>query len=462
MRTLFSLFVLISTTIHVFGQDISIGVRDTVYSEVLDQNRELSIYLPPGYDSEPGQEYPVLYIMDGDYNFRYVAGLLELEGGISERIPKMILIAISGKGSNTYRHNCKPNIKGIEDKGNADEFAEFISRELIPYVDSKYRTADFRVLSGHSLGGLFVINTALNHPDLFDRYIAISPALWWANNAIDRVAEEKVDAKDFKTNVFVSLADEKGMGVDSFLGAATGSVLKNRTIIYGIAILLVVIALVWGIRRRQVFFPVVLALVGMGISAYLMFYYYPQNENFTFAEFPDENHNSVGEPTYRWALQEIFKPWTVEQGYFETADAMRNHYDRVKAGYGSAFNIPFSVLGHTYYVLQDNPEELLVVADMLKANYPNAFETFAIYGAGRLLDDKPVESHKWAEQVLDIHPNSFEVHHVLAKLKLAENDRAEAASSIERALMLAREQNARQWQVNELIETKEDISKAVE
>lgn len=208
MRKLFTLFLIATSANLCFGQDISIGIRDTVFSETLHQDREISIYLPPGYHSSQSQKYPVLYILDGDYNFQYVAGLLELEGGISERIPNMILVAISGKGTATYIKNCKPNLEGIEDKGNADEVAVFIERELIPYVNSKYKTNGFKILSGHSVGGLFVINTALNHPKLFDRYIAISPALWWARNAINQVAEQNVHKKGYKTNVYVSLANE--------------------------------------------------------------------------------------------------------------------------------------------------------------------------------------------------------------------------------------------------------------
>lgn len=219
---------MLATVTVSFGQGITIGSRDTVFSKILNQQRELSIYLPPGYYSSVNQKYPVLYILDGDYNFQYVAGLLELEGGISERIPAMIMVGISGKGTATYRKNCKPDIEGIEDKGNADEVAGFIEQELIPYVNSKYKTNGFKVLSGHSLGGLFVINTALNHPKLFDKYIAISPALWWGNNAINKIAAEKTKAKSFKSAVYISLANEQGMGVDSFLGVATSSIAKKQ------------------------------------------------------------------------------------------------------------------------------------------------------------------------------------------------------------------------------------------
>lgn len=172
---------------NIFSQEISIGNRDMVYSEILKEDRELSVYLPPSYNTEISQKYPVLYILDGDYNFQYVAGFLELQGAISEIIPEMILIAISGKGTNQYRKNCKPHIEGVADSGNAEEVANFIKKELIPYVDKKYKTADYKILGDHSLGGLFVVNTALNHPNLFNNYIAISPALQWGNNAMEDI-----------------------------------------------------------------------------------------------------------------------------------------------------------------------------------------------------------------------------------------------------------------------------------
>lgn len=457
MKHLFTLFtILISATIC-FGQDISIGIRDSVFSKTLNQERELSIYLPPGYNSSPNQKYPILYILDGDYNFLYVAGLLELEGGLSERIPEMILVAISGKGSETYRNNCRPNIEGIKDKGNADEMAQFIEQELIPYVNSNYKTDNFKILSGHSLGGLFVINTALNHPQLFDQYIAISPALWWGENALNKVAKEKVNTNGFKTNVHVSLANERGMGVGSFLSVATSSVLKSNIVVYGIAVILIIIAIIWGYKRKKIFFPIILALVGIGISAYLLFCYYPQDENFTFKRFAAENHNSVGEPTYRWALEDIFKTWRVKDDYFTSAEALKDHYEKVKSTYGAAFNIPYTVLGKTYYTLQDNPEAISKVGETLKENYQNAFEIFTIYRAGKIMEKQPKESEELINQVLNINPKSSESYHLLAKIKLANSNTEMADSLITKAMKLANYQNERQWKINELIETKNNI-----
>lgn len=457
MKQLLTLFIIFATVTVCFGQDITIGSRDTVFSKTLNQERELSIYLPPGYHSSINQKYPVLYILDGDYNFQYVAGLLELEGGISERIPEMILVAISGKGTETYRKNCKPNIEGIEDKGNADEVAGFIGKELIPYVNSKYKTNGFEILSGHSLGGLFVINTALNHPKLFDKYIAISPALWWENNANNKVAEQKISGKDFKSNMYVSLANEKGMGVGSFLSVATSSILKNNIVIYGIAALFIIIAIFWGVKRKRWLFPIIFALAGIGIAAWLMFYYYPQNENFKFKKFANEDHNSVGEPTYRWALEAMFKTWQVENDYFTSAKDLKDHYEKVQSTYGTTFNTPFVALGHTYYTLQDNPEELTKVEEVLKANDQDAFEKFAVYRAGKIMEKQPKESESLITEVLKINPKSSEGYHLLAKINLAANNTVIADSLINKAMKLADYQKERQWKINELIETKNVI-----
>ncbi|GJM35568.1 MAG: hypothetical protein DHS20C18_45690 [Saprospiraceae bacterium] len=404
-KLFFIIFATICYSITSFGQDITIGKRDTVSSTILNQDRAFSVYLPPSYNETINQKYPVLYILDGDYNFRYVAGLLELQGGISELIPETILIAISGKGTATYRNNCKPNIEGIEDKGNAEEVAQFIEKELIPYVNANYKTAHYKILAGHSVGGLFVINTALNHPDLFNHYIAISPALWWGKNAINQVAEKRLsDDKNFKSSVYISLANEKGMGVDAFLKLVPSSLKK---------------------------------------------------EVFKYKEFPDENHNSVGLPTYQWALGEIYKDWRVEKEYFSSAEELNKHYNRVMQIYGSIFNIPFTNIVYTHYILKDKPKELLKVQEAFKAHNPNAFVAFKNYSAGKLIDEQKFEE---AALLLNdakvVNPNSFELYHTLAKMEWKQNNVNKALSMIGHAIELAQSQHARQWQINELDETK--------
>ena len=68
---------------------------------------------------------------------------------------------------------------GIPQSGGASKFLKFLSEELIPFMESNYRTHPYRILEGHSLGGLFSIYTLMESPDLFDAFVVEAPALWW-------------------------------------------------------------------------------------------------------------------------------------------------------------------------------------------------------------------------------------------------------------------------------------------
>lgn len=455
-RTIFILTFL-HLTILSFGQGINSTInRDTINSKILNDEREISVYLPPSYYSTD-QKFPVLYILDGDYNFQYVSGILELQSSISENIPEMILIGISGKGTETYRKNCKPNIEGLEDKGNAEQVSDFVEKELIPFVSKKYKTANYKILAGHSIGGLFVINTALLKPNLFNNYIAISPALWWENNAINQIANKTLKTNpNYKTNVYVSLADEKGMGVDSFLSVATNSFFKNQIVIIGIGILAFLLAVFWFIKTKKRLFPFILVIFGIGVSAYLFYCYYPSNSNFKFKQFPSENHNSVGSPTYVWALKDIFKTWKGEQEYFNSSKELKVYNSNVLNKYGNSFNMQNGVLGYTIYTLQDNPTELKNIQIELLESYPNSVGYFNNQCAERLIKkDQKEQAEKLLNETIKEFPDSYESYNALAKLKIENKEFYIADSLINKALQISQFQKLRQWQINELIETKE-------
>ncbi|WP_189342872.1 alpha/beta hydrolase-fold protein [Ulvibacter litoralis] len=383
------------------AQDITIGSRVSITSEILKEERPLLIYLPPSYYSNKDQQYPVLYILDGDYNFQYVTGLIELQSNISENIPEMIVVGISGKGTKTYRKNCKPNIQGAKDIGNADETLQFIKSELTPYIHSNYKAADYKILAGHSIGGLFVINSALVQPDLFNHYIAISPALWWSDKAIQKRAKDIFKKNtSYSSDVYVSLADEKGMEVASFL--------KHT------------------------------------------------NDGFKFKQFEEENHNSVGEPTYKWALKAIFKTWKTEQPFFDSSESFITHYNKVKSHYNTTFNIPNGVLGYTHYKLKSKEAEIKKIQEFVSESYPASLPYFNTLIAANYLEYKAYEkAETLLTETLKQYPNSFEVLQKLSEVNKELNKLPEAKTHIETAIRSAKEQQARQWQINELLEAKE-------
>ena len=463
IRILILISILFFNTFTSISQIDCSSKRDSIHSIILQENRPFSVYFPPSYFKNKKQKFPVLYILDGDYNFKYVSGILELQAGIAENIPEMILVAISGKDTPTYRKNCKPNIKGVKDKGNADKTIQFIEKELIPYVNDNYKTNNFKILAGHSVGGIFVVNAALNKPKLFNHYIAISPALWWENNAINTIAKEKINA-DFKTNLWLSLANEKGMGVQQFLQVATKNWLSKPITKIVFFLLFVFFAILFFIKNKKILkwkkIIISILIIGIGVllSLYIHFYYYPSNSNFKFKKFPNENHNTVGEPTYNWTLNEIFKEWKFPEMYFSSATELKNHYQKTQKLYGNAFNLPNGVLANTtLYILKDNEEELEKIKNYIKKDYPSSYAYYLTLLADILKKNKKLDK---AIEVLEKNKNySFEVNQKLAALYLDKKEYNKAKLCIDNAIKIATEKQLRQWQINELLGLKERILK---
>ena len=157
---------------------IVIGRVDTVYSKILNDKRAIQVHVPEG---DKNQHYPVLYILDGEDHFLSAVAISEQLSGV---IPPIIVVGINNMGFNTRERDLTPT----EDKninansGGGENFISFIEKELIPYIESKYPTANYRIFSGHSLGGLAVVNAFFNHTKLFNAYIALDPSLWWDSN----------------------------------------------------------------------------------------------------------------------------------------------------------------------------------------------------------------------------------------------------------------------------------------
>ena len=141
---------------------LSIGRVDTVWSAVLKEKRPVLIYKPPSYSDTTytPRTYPVLYVLDGDAHFHSVTGLIQiLATGVNGTyvIPEMIVVAISNTNrmrdlsptNTTVDHNGVPT-KEYGGGGGVAHFLRFIKSELIPHIDSAYRSAPYRLLIGHS------------------------------------------------------------------------------------------------------------------------------------------------------------------------------------------------------------------------------------------------------------------------------------------------------------------------
>ncbi|WP_313579186.1 alpha/beta hydrolase [Chishuiella sp.] len=197
----------------------TIGETYTIHSNILNEDRIIDVQLPQNYSNQDFAKgkYPVVYVLDGDTNFSLVASLERFSTKFLFRSqPEMIVVGIRNidrtkdyTPTKSLSKN-KDNKLQYETSGGAENFINFIDKELKPFVNKKFRTTDFNILHGHSFGGLFAIYTLLNHTDSFDAYIAIDPSLWWDNKVIFKQAQEEFKIKDFKNkSLYVALAHEK-------------------------------------------------------------------------------------------------------------------------------------------------------------------------------------------------------------------------------------------------------------
>ena len=154
-----------------------IGIKNTVYSEILQENRTIWVQLPDGGNINPNLKYPVVYILDGAVQMNALAAVHEYYWG--SYLPKMILVGISNQNNRTRDLTTSKINNPNMGSGGAEKFTRFIEKELIPFVEENYPVTNYRTLIGHSYAGLFTVNTLINHPDLFTNYIAIDPSLDW-------------------------------------------------------------------------------------------------------------------------------------------------------------------------------------------------------------------------------------------------------------------------------------------
>lgn len=170
-----------------------IGETFTIESKVLAEKRVINVYLPPGYAASGDQRYPVLYMPDGGIaeDFLHVAGLVQVSVGNGTMRP-FVLVGIE----NTERRRDLTGPTEVErDReiaprvGGSKAFRQFIRKELMPAIGKRYRTTGEKAIVGESLAGLFVVETLLLEPDLFDTYIAFDPSLWWNDRDLVRSAE---------------------------------------------------------------------------------------------------------------------------------------------------------------------------------------------------------------------------------------------------------------------------------
>ena len=212
-------------------------VRHEFYSKLLDNQRSIDIYLPPDYEDNTDEYYPVIYMHDGNNLFDPTIAFGDVHWEVDTTIEKLIKIGALQKIIVVGIHNTmgrdyeytwtemQNEATGELEGGGGERYAEFIVSELKPFIDENYRTLTDRentATIGSSLGGLISLYLGLYYPQVFSKIGAMSPSLWWADGLIcDQINEMSPDLK-----IWLDMGTGEDLSRDQFLNVMEG--LRNK------------------------------------------------------------------------------------------------------------------------------------------------------------------------------------------------------------------------------------------
>lgn len=374
------------------ARPITIGTVDSIWSPTLKETRRYWIYTPPSYTDTTHlpRRYPVLYLLDGDAHFHSVTGLVQiLATGVNATfvVPEMIVVAIPNTNRTrdmTPTHADKdPTGKpqpGFAASGGMGNFLKFIQAELIPRVEQQYRTAPYRVLVGHSLGGITVIDALYTMPETFNAYLAIDPSLWWDNRVLLKDARERFSKPGLNGRMlFVGQANTIQPG-DTTLNVHYNSILQFNGILQNFN--------TSGLR-------------------------------YAYKYYPNDSHGSVPIMAEYDALRFFFDTYDVALAQaLERPEYITEHFQRVSASLGYKVDPPedmMDLLGHVALGRDTTVAEKLF--EMNAALYPKSAATQVALGDLWLAKKDSAKALGFYQKALALRPGNQRAKDMVGKLK---------------------------------------------
>lgn len=208
------------------SQPIVLGTSYRIHSDAFGDERVINVALPADYAKNSARTYPVLYLIDGgiDQDFVHIVGTEQL-GAAWGRMQDAIVVGIASKDrrSELVGPTRDPDLLAkYPTAGHSALFRKFLRDQVKPFVAANFRTNGKSGVIGESLAGLFIAETYLREPDLFDSYGAISPSLWWDEAALSREAAGLIGPRQAGKRLYLATANEGAdmqVNVDRFVAA---------------------------------------------------------------------------------------------------------------------------------------------------------------------------------------------------------------------------------------------------
>jgi len=193
-------------------ESIMLGTKHMLHSNILDEDRGYWISLPDSYNDEQSshKRYPVLMVLDGNVHFKSIAGVvnyLSSNAYRSWKIPEMIVVGVQNVDRRRDYTPDKVITVRKNNSGGGENFLRFLEDELIPELDSQYRSDPYRILFGHSLSALLTTHAYMKEKSLFSAFIAVDPSFGtWDVETMDKKLEAVTD-QSFKRFLYLATAN---------------------------------------------------------------------------------------------------------------------------------------------------------------------------------------------------------------------------------------------------------------
>lgn len=189
-------------------------VDTTLHSAIMNEDRRVIVHLPRNYSKDTGGKYPVMYVLDGTSQDQHTFDKMTVlsDAGL---IPSAIVVGLPNTRGNRERDQTPPFMRrDVNDQnslfGVGDKFLAFIEKELIPFVERTYRTSGYRAISGNSRGGLFVLYSLIERPDLFQARFCYSTPVWRFDNLLVHKTNEFLhSAAGLKGFLYLSVGEKE-------------------------------------------------------------------------------------------------------------------------------------------------------------------------------------------------------------------------------------------------------------
>jgi predicted alpha/beta superfamily hydrolase len=359
-------------------RSLSFAKEYVFYAEILNEERTYWVSLPTSYENPTfgPEDYPVIYAVDGISVFFPLAGLVNFMSGwenVNYQIPEAIVVGIA-----------TPNRTRDLTPTGGEQFLEFLIQELFPIIEAEYRTLPYRAYVGHSLGGFTSTYTLLNHPGVFNGYLAIDPSLWWDSAAVVRESPELLEAFDTETvqRYYLTVIDtantpaEASLHINSIL--ELGDDLADRA---------------------------------------------PTNLKWNLEVFANTDHSSI--PLLSWynGLQFLFEGFDLNHyGLMQNPEQIEPHFDRLADNTGLRMPPPqtiFHILSHYLTTANRFPdaEKAFYVINMGLKYHPRASFLHEKLGAAYEMIDEPQKALESYETALQLNPENRELKEKITRLR---------------------------------------------